>query len=103
MSDDLIIRLGPHGVRYSFPPRDGIKLLGTIQEGQAIGALAQRADGQYVQLNGDFERLLNTSRITAAIQRQQRRHVAAHPGIPVVTIKRRRVLLPQVCASEAQT
>jgi len=99
MKAPLIIRLGPHGSRYSFPPRDDIKLLGTLQEGQAIGALGQRADGRYVQLNGDFERVLNTSRVEAAMQKQQprRAHVEPKPLAPppVVIIKRRRVLVPQ--------
>ena len=101
MKVPLIIRLGPHGARYSsYPPREDIKLLGTVQEGQAIGALAQRADGRYVQLNGDFERVLNTSRVQAVLQRLQGRSYAKPQRptatmAPVVLVKRRRALLPQ--------
>jgi hypothetical protein len=98
MSKDLIIQLGPHGVRYSNPTREDVKLLGTIQEGQAIGALAVRADGRYVQLNGDFERLLNTSRVKAAMRRQPGWYPVepkAPAAPPIVTIKRRRVLMRQ--------
>jgi hypothetical protein len=62
----LLIRLGKEGQRYA-QAEAPIKLLGTVQDGMAIGALAQLADGSYAQMNGDFLRPLNTSRVEFAI------------------------------------
>jgi hypothetical protein len=61
----LQIRLGPQGLRYAQPGL-GFKLLGTVQDGLAIGALAQLDDGSYAQVNGDFLRPLNASRVQFA-------------------------------------
>ena len=95
MTDQTLVSLGPEGLRFCHSPPKGVTLLGTIQEGQAIGALARRADGRYLQLNGDFERELETAAIEALLARQGWRHSTAESGSaagsPVVTIKRRRV------------
>ncbi len=95
MTDQTIVSLGPQGLRFCHSPPDGVTLLGTVQEGQALGALARRADGRYLQLNGDFERELDTVAIEAVLARQGWRHSTAEQGStavsPVVTIKRRRV------------
>jgi len=72
MPQPLIIRLGPHWTKFS-RPRDDLTLLGTIQQHAAIGALAQRPDGRYVQLNGDVEQALNTSRVEKAIRSSRQR------------------------------
>lgn len=95
MTDQTLIYLGSSGYRFCQSPPDGVKVLGTIQEGQAIGALAQRADGRYVQLNGDFERDLDAAAVETLLARQGWRQSTAESGsaagAPVVTVKRRRV------------
>lgn len=53
------------------PKRDLI-MLGTIQCGQEIGALARTPDGSYLQLNGSVIRTLNTALIKAALVRATR-------------------------------
>ena len=57
------VRLGElEWSRYTYARDDGeatFKLLGSLQKGQQRGALAQRPDGVYVMLLGDFETELN--------------------------------------------
>lgn len=48
------------------------EMLGTIQRGLEIGALAKVAGGKYVQLNGSVVQKLNTGLVEAAIVRAQR-------------------------------
>jgi hypothetical protein len=95
MNDQTLVSLGSAGSRFCPSPPAGVTLLGTIQDGLAVGALAQRADGRYVQLNGDYERELDTAAIEAILAQQGWRQSTAESGsttgTPVVTIKRRRV------------
>ena len=95
MNDQTRICLGSAGTHFCHSPPPGATLLGTIQEGLAIGALAQHADGRYVQLNGDFERELDTAAIEAILaEHGWRQSTAAARGpveSPLVTIKRRRI------------
>lgn len=95
MNDQTLVSLGSAGSRYCPSPPAGVTLLGTIQEGLAVGALAQRADGRYVQLNGDFERELDTAEVESILaEHGWRQSTAAARGPvepPLVTIKRRRV------------
>jgi len=76
-----------------------MRLLGTVQDGLQIGALAQTPDGGYLQVNGDMLRVLNTSRVEHALDRATgvaRRSAApppapARPSVqPTVIIKKRR-------------
>lgn len=70
-------------------------MLGTVQRGLQIGALALLADGTYAQVNGDVMEPLNTSRVLHAMRKD---HAALKstppPAAPavVVTKKRRRVV-----------
>jgi len=95
MNDQALVFLGSAGSRYCSSPPAGVTLLGTIQEGLAIGALAQRADGRYVQLNGDFERELDTAVVDAILaEHGWHQSTAAARGpveSPLVTVKRRRI------------
>lgn len=50
-------------------PQPDLKMLGTVQSGLEIGALARTADGRYVQVNGSILQELRAGRIEAAIQR----------------------------------
>jgi hypothetical protein len=46
------ILLGEHWHRFT-SAQPNLEMLGTVQRGAQIGALARRIDGSYVQLNGD--------------------------------------------------
>ncbi len=95
MYDQTLICLGSAGSHFCHSPPPGVTLLGTIQEGLAVGALAQRADGRFVQLNGDCERELDTAAVEAILAEQGWRQSTAEArgavGTPLVTIKRRRI------------
>jgi hypothetical protein len=102
----LLIRLGKDGQRHaqvSLP----IKLLGTVQDGLAVGALVQLVDGSYAQMNGDFMRPLSTSRVEFAINAKLKQAssktpvpdslTATQPEVapvpkPVVVVKKRRLV-----------
>ncbi|AMM26066.1 hypothetical protein [Variovorax sp. PAMC 28711] len=99
----LKLRLGNEWQMFAQPHAD-YRLLGTVQDGMQIGALAQTQSGGYVQLNGDVVRELNTSRVEHALDRVTGasrdgfRGVVAAPVAPtqttVVIKKRRRIPTP---------
>ena len=65
-----IVRLGPQEwARYTIArgAPDGMTLLGSVQRGPGIGALAVLDDGRYVQVNGDFVDPLNGKQIRSAL------------------------------------
>ncbi|WP_211260333.1 hypothetical protein [Xenophilus azovorans] len=69
-----------------------MRMLGTVQRGMQIGALALLDDGSYVQVNGDVIERLNTSRVLHVMRG---RHEAAPretrpAAAPVVIVKKRR-------------
>ena len=65
------VRLNGAWCLFTQPKRDLI-LLGTVQCGQEIGALARTPQGCYIQINGGVIRELNRSRIQAALDRATR-------------------------------
>ena len=76
-------------------------LLGSVQRGPGIGALAVLDDGRYVQVNGDFVDPLNGKQIRRALTqaksfqaRPGRPPVSSSAAAPVVLVKRRRSLMP---------
>ena len=88
---------------YARPAEAGLTLIGSVRDGQQMGALAQTADGKYVQVVGDFLVPLSTAKVTKAITKAHGKPIApaffappvstpAKPP-PVVTIKRRRVFV----------
>ncbi|MCW7539528.1 hypothetical protein OOT46_16925 [Aquabacterium sp. A7-Y] len=96
------VRLGEmYWRRFTHPRPEGdtLELLGSIERGAQIGALAVNGEGHYFQLNGDHSTVLSTSQVRAAVRRaeaapqvappRQRLSVPAQP--PVVIVKRRRV------------
>jgi len=80
-------------------PAGGV-LLGVVERGMNIGALARLRDGSFVQVNGDVIQPLNRSQVETALRRTKpaRRFDAetaaqappADAGAVVVTVKRRR-------------
>ncbi|MDY0747346.1 hypothetical protein SNE35_22780 [Paucibacter sp. R3-3] len=79
-----------------------MELMGTIQSGMQVGALARLPSGDYAQVNGDYIEVLNAGHVATALRRAG---VSEHAGAiggnkeslaaPTVTIKkRRRIALP---------
>lgn len=68
-------------------------MLGTVQRGMQIGALALLRDGTYAQVNGDVVEALNASRVRHAMRgRHGGALVPLQPvaALAVVTVKKRR-------------
>ena len=98
----LHVRLGePDWAKHTYARTDdaGLTLLGSVQRGQQRGALAQKTDGTYVMVVGDFEMPLNQHQVRAALQSgrtapPRATWSAPKPSntVPVVVIKKRRVV-----------
>lgn len=101
--NDTQITLGEDWHRFAFP-RDDLEFLGIIRRGIEIGALAKDKEGGYLQVNGDMRQTLNKSRVDNLLRSAKvvapRVPVARQPtqdqrAAVVVTVKKRRVVLPQ--------
>jgi hypothetical protein len=86
---------------YERPEGDPLRLLGSVERGARAGALGIDEAGQYVQVNGDYVSQLSGGqlrRAVAAVEKLRSRSamsVRKEPArVPVVVIKRRRLLLP---------
>lgn len=103
---ELSVRIGAlEWERYTYarPPDADLTLIGSVRDGQQMGALAQTADGKYVQVVGDFMVPLSSAKVAKAIVKANGKPLApvfvAPPvssppkPVPVVTIKRRRVFV----------
>lgn len=98
--DPLQITIGPRWSFFTYP-RDDMRLLGTVQRGMQIGALASLPDGGYAQVNGDIVEPLNTSRVLYALRATHGRPAEAPRSAPPATVivkKRRRIVLPDAPA-----
>ena len=83
-----------------------MQMLGTVQDGLQIGALVQTVEGGYAQVNGDFVRALNSSKVERALDRvtkTSRRQLGsstdqapkARVGEPTIIVKKkRRIAIP---------
>lgn len=100
----LHVRLGETGWSKHTYPRSGVEagltLLGSVYKGQQHGALAQKNDGAYVMLVGDYEMPLNQHLIRAALNNCHKTpppEVTTPPQTctkaPVVIVKKRRVIM----------
>ena len=97
------VQLGDeHWARFTYARRagDSLRLLGSIARGAQIGALAESADGRYVQVNGDHVVPLSDSQVRHAVAtarlvapRPRYRPAQTAPMV-VVTVKRRRIIAP---------
>lgn len=99
----LIIRLGPQWAQFTYA-REGLELLGTVQCGAQIGALARLSDGSFAQVNGDWTVPLSASRVQTALRQAEARPpkrrsaqwdetALQHPSpaaAPVVIVRKRR-------------
>lgn len=95
------VQLGDeHWARFTYARAEGsdFRLLGSVARNAQVGALAETADGQYLQVNGDHVTPLATGQVKRAIDAARRtaprpslRREAHNPApAPVVIIKRRR-------------
>lgn len=97
----LLVQLGTGWQRHA-KPKEGLTFLGVVQQGPQVGALAQRADGRYVQVNGDWVTALGTGKVRWALRSSAPR-VTWGPTRPspapaatvVVTVRKRRVIPDQ--------
>ncbi|NPC57800.1 hypothetical protein [Caenimonas soli] len=99
---DWVVRLGrEEWQRFTYERSEGspLRLLGSVRRGAAIGALAADLDGNYLQVNGDHVSPLNNAQLRRAVAvaktadwtpTMPARHRQSR--VPVVVIKRRRVL-----------
>jgi hypothetical protein len=99
---DWVVRLGrEEWMRFTYerPAGHALQLLGSVTRGPQTGALARDQDGNYMQVNGDYTSALNSPRLRQAVAAARdsswkplapARQEAAR--VPVVTIKRRRVV-----------
>lgn len=99
---DWVVRLGrDEWMRFTYerPVGHALQLLGSVTRGPQTGALARDQDGNYLQVNGDYTSPLNSLRLRQAVAAARSsswkpfvptRQEAAR--VPVVTIKRRRVV-----------
>lgn len=115
MKAKWIVRLGQHEwARHTRPQDagDALCLLGSVQRGAQIGALAVDQEGAYFQVNGEYVCPLNKRLIGKAVSAAKgrapapaRRTPATQRSIsaPVVTVRRRRLAADamQQRASEA--
>jgi len=99
---DWVVRLGrDEWMRFTYerPAGHALQLLGSVTRGPQTGALARDQDGNYLQVNGDYTSPLNSPRFRQAVAAARssswkpfaptRQETAR---VPVVTIKRRRVV-----------
>ena len=99
------IRLGHHEwMKYTYARQDNdeLKLLGSVQRGAQVGALAINQEGEFLQVVGDYLVPLNKSQVSKALAAASinpylvtsyvKKAVSAPP--PVVVVKRRRVIVP---------
>ena len=89
---------------YERPEGDDLKLLGSVSKGAQVGALAMTAEGEYVQVVGDYMVPLKTKEIAKAVANAPREPNPVLSGetpswlafrkeapVPVVIVKKRRV------------
>jgi hypothetical protein len=99
------IQLGDdHWARFTYarPQGSAFRLLGSVARNAQVGALAETAEGQYLQVNGDHVMPLSGGQLRRAVAAARRaaprpsvrRESVATPPV-VVTFKRRRVLLKE--------
>lgn len=107
---DWVVRLGRQEWQrftYERPEGNPLRLLGSVSQGAAMGALAVDEGGNYLQVNGDHVSPLNSGQLRQAVAAAKAfGWTPAMPSrqgpsrVPVVVIKRRR-LLPSTGAAKA--
>lgn len=91
------VRLGPHWAQFTYE-RQELELLGTVQCGAQIGALARLPDGTFAQVNGDWTVPLSASQVRVALRQAESRppkrpapsRSATTATVPVVIVRKKR-------------
>lgn len=106
MKAKWIVRLGQHEwARHTRAEDagDALCLLGSVQRGAQIGALAVDQEGAYFQVNGEYVSPLNKRLIGKAVSAAKGRAPARSTpapqrstSVPVVTVRRRRVAVDSI-------
>ncbi|CAG1019644.1 hypothetical protein BURC_04549 [Burkholderiaceae bacterium] len=106
MKAKWIVRLGQHEwARHTRAEDagDALCLLGSVQRGAQIGALAVDHEGAYFQVNGEYISPLNKRLIGKAVSAAKGRAPARSTpapqrstSAPVVTVRRRRVAVDSI-------
>ncbi len=97
MSGTWHISPGPGWQRFT-SEQPGLQMLGIVQRGAQIGALARREDGRYVQVNGDHLTPLGAHQVERALRKAiaqaprdpMRRLGSSSAVAPTVVIKKKR-------------
>ena len=97
----VFVMPGSGWTRFTYARAD-MELMGTVQFGMQVGALARLPSGDYAQVNGDFIEVLDADHVAMALRRagvsEQGGAIEANRvsfAAPTVTIKkRRRIALP---------
>ena len=105
MKAKWVVRLGQaEWARHTNAPsvNASLRLIGSVQHGARLGALAVDGNGDYFQINGEYIAPLNKRHVSKAVSAAQarapsqpmpRRPQTPAP-MPVVTVRRRRILDP---------
>jgi hypothetical protein len=102
MKARCIVRLGAaEWARHTRPSSvvESLRLLGSVQRGAQVGALAVDDNGTYFQVNGVYVAPLSKRVVAKAVTAAQGRSARSEPPRPqsgstaVVTVRRRRVVV----------
>lgn len=98
MKSKWVVRLGQEWQRHtqSRSVSESLRMLGSVQRGAQVGALAVDGNGDFFQINGEYVAPLNKRLIGKAVKaaqgRAQSRYEAPRPAsAPIVTVRRRRL------------
>ena len=103
MKAKWLVRLGqPEWERHTHSHNvgDSLRLLGSVQRGAQVGALAVDGNGDYFQVNGEYVAPLNRRLIAKAVSSagggapsryEPPRPRSGAASTPIVTVRRRRV------------
>lgn len=100
MKSKWIVRLGLEWQRHteSRSVGESLRILGSVQRGAQVGALAVDSNGDFFQINGEYVAPLNKRLIVKAVKAAQGRAPSRYdpptPGsasMPIVTVRRSRL------------
>ena len=100
MKSKWVVRLGQEWQRHtqSRSVSESLRMLGSVQRGAQVGALAVDGNGDFFQINGEYVAPLNKRLIARAVKaaqgRAQSRYEAPRPrtaSAPIVTVRRSRL------------
>jgi len=100
MKSKWVVRLGLEWQRHtqSHSVGESLRMLGSVQRGAQVGALAVDGDGDFFQINGEYVAPLNKRLIAKAVKAAQGRAPSRYDpprprsaSAPIVTVRRSRL------------